>query len=263
LEAELDDQLAHLKIAMEEACQADNLARSENRPAIQKLKLLPEVMAMLNRNTHRDTILDPEVNFLQAIRFFLEPLADGSLPSYNIQRDIFTALCRLPIDTELLLSSELGKIVFFYTKSKKPELNIKRMAERLMGEWSRPILKRTHNYKERHVETRDYDYRYVFASRAVPFFVFLTNVASEPPSSARPPAPPSSLSRSVRPHHNSRSMTLSASASLRLLMLAATVPVSRVCPRRTPLHPRAPSTLLLAAIAIARLALVAMMPSAS
>jgi len=159
LEDELDDIIASLKIRMERACEADNIARGEGQPAIHKLKLLPEVMALLNRNNNQAAVVDPDTNFLQHVKFFLEPLNDGSLPAYNIQRDIFTALVRLPIDKECLLSSGIGKVVLFYTKSKRPELLIKRMAEKLIGEWSRPILKRTHDYRKRHVESRDYDYQ--------------------------------------------------------------------------------------------------------
>ena len=161
LEDELDEHIASLKVRMENACVADNAAREQGRPAVHKLKLLPEVTALLNRSSAQDNLLDPETNFLQSVRFFLEPLNDGSLPGYNIQRDIFTALTRLPIEKEALLSSGIGKVVLFYTRSKRPEVGIKRMAERLLGEWSRPILKRTDDYKKRHVETRDFDYAYV------------------------------------------------------------------------------------------------------
>jgi len=96
LEDELDDIIASLKIRMERACEADNIARGEGQPAIHKLKLLPEVMALLNRNNNQAAVVDPDTNFLQHVKFFLEPLNDGSLPAYNIQRDIFTALVRLP-----------------------------------------------------------------------------------------------------------------------------------------------------------------------
>lgn len=147
---------------MERACQADNSARESGQPALHKLKLLPEVAGILNRNNVQHAVLDPDTNFLQHVKFFLEPLNDGSLPAYNIQRDIFTALTRLNIEKETLLSSGIGKVVLFYTRSKKPEPSIKRMAERLLGEWSRPILKRTDDYKKRHIETREFDYEYVY-----------------------------------------------------------------------------------------------------
>ncbi|KAH7010005.1 transcription factor IWS1 [Ilyonectria destructans] len=159
LEDEIDEQLADLKVQMERACQADNQAREAGQPALHKLKLLPEVTAILNRNNVQHAVLDPDTNFLQHVKFFLEPLNDGSLPAYNIQRDIFMALTRLNVEKETLLSSGIGKVVFFYTRSKKPEPSIKRMAQRLLGEWSRPILKRTDDYKKRHIETREFDYQ--------------------------------------------------------------------------------------------------------
>jgi transcription factor SPN1 len=144
---------------MEKACVADNEAREKGQPAVHKLKLLPQVTALLNRTAIQDSVLDPETNFLQSIKYFLEPLNDGSLPAYNIQRDIFTALAKLPVGKDSLLSSGIGKVVLFYTRSKRPEIGIKRIAERLLGEWSRPILKRTDDYKKRHVETRDFDFK--------------------------------------------------------------------------------------------------------
>ncbi|KAF6810778.1 transcription factor like protein [Colletotrichum sojae] len=158
LEDEIDEQIAALKLAMERACEADNTAREAGQPAVHKLKLLPQVKDLLNRNNVQHAILDPDTNFLQHVKFFLEPLNDGSLPAYNIQREIFQALIRLPIEKEALLSSGIGKVVYFYTRSKKPEPGIKRMAERLLGDWSRPILKRTDDYKKRHIETREFDY---------------------------------------------------------------------------------------------------------
>ncbi|CAK7270126.1 Transcription factor iws1 [Sporothrix epigloea] len=159
LEKMADDEIAALKLLMENACMDDIKARTEGRPAINKLQLLPQVLSVLGRNDIQETILDPETNFLQSVKFFLEPLNDGSLPSYAIQRDIFTCLTQLPIEKDALLSSGIGKVVFFYTLSKRAEPAIKRMAERLVGEWSRPILKKTDDFKKRHIETRDYDYR--------------------------------------------------------------------------------------------------------
>lgn len=158
LEEEIDEQIAVLKVAMEKACVADNDARAKGQPAIQKLKLLPKVTALLTRTAIQDSVLDPDTNFLQSVKYFLEPLSDGSLPAYNIQRDIFNALAKLPIGKDALLSSGIGKVILFYVKSKRPEAGIKRIAQRLMGEWSRPILKRTDDYKKRHIETRDFDF---------------------------------------------------------------------------------------------------------
>ena len=147
---------------------------------------------MLNRNRNQAAIVDPDTNFLQHVKFFLEPLNDGSLPAYQIQREIFDALLRLPIEKDTLMSSGIGKVVLFYTKSKRPELNIKRMAERLLGEWSRPILKRTDDYRKRHVETRDFDYQYVWILFRGGFFFFF-HLSLWFPSPSGPPPPPGTL----------------------------------------------------------------------
>ncbi|KAI4126669.1 MAG: hypothetical protein LQ347_004877, partial [Umbilicaria vellea] len=156
-----DDEIASLRIRMAEAAEADVLARSSNppRPGMHKLRMLPEVTALLNRNSRdiENAIVDPENNLLESVRFFLEPLNDGSLPAYNIQRELFASLAKLPIGKEALVSSGIGKVVLFYTKSKKPELGIKRQAERLLGEWTRPILKRSDDYRKRVLESADYD----------------------------------------------------------------------------------------------------------
>ena len=82
---------------MTEAAKADTDARQAGQPAMQKLQLLPEVIALLGRNTLREQLVDPDTNLLEAVRFFLEPLNDGSLPAYNIQRELFAALAKLPI----------------------------------------------------------------------------------------------------------------------------------------------------------------------
>ncbi|KAI9729253.1 MAG: Transcription factor iws1 [Cirrosporium novae-zelandiae] len=154
-----DAEIEDVRRRMTEAAQADTIARSSKppKPAMHKLKMLPEVVALLNKNTHVDQLVDPETNLLEAVRFFLEPLDDGSLPAYNIQRDLFSALAKLPITKETLVASGIGKVTLFYTKSKRPELGIKRQAERLLGEWTRPILKRSDDYRKRRMVQANYD----------------------------------------------------------------------------------------------------------
>jgi len=137
---------------MTEAAKADTDARQAGQPAMQKLQLLPEVIALLGRNTLREQLVDPDTNLLEAVRFFLEPLNDGSLPAYNIQRELFASLAKLPITKDVLIASGIGKVTLFYTKSNKPELVIKRQAERLLGEWTRPILNRTDDYRKKDIQ---------------------------------------------------------------------------------------------------------------
>lgn len=142
---------------MADAAQADTLAREKGQPAMEKLRMLPQVVALLNRNTLQSALVDPDINLLESVRFFLEPLNDGSLPAYNIQRDLFTCLAKLPITKDALVASGIGKVTHFYTRSPKAEPAIKRQAERLVGDWTRPILKRTDDFRKREVLEADYD----------------------------------------------------------------------------------------------------------
>ena len=156
----LDEEAKNLYQAMQAAAESDNNARINRdnpQPAIHKLKLLPDVVAFLNRNGNEMENAIADNNVLEGVRFFLEPLGDASLPAYNIQRELFAILSRLPISKDTLISSGLGKVVIFYTKSKKVQPEINRQADRLLAEWTRPILKRSDNYRNRALETRAYD----------------------------------------------------------------------------------------------------------
>jgi len=157
LESMADAEIENMRRRMTEAAQADTNARTAGRPAIHKLKMLPEVVGLLNRNTLQNNIVDPDINLLEAVRFFLEPLNDGSLPAFQIQRELFSALQRLPINKDTLVASGIGKVTYFYTKSKFPEPSIKRIAQKLVAEWTRPILKRTDDYRKRELVEANYD----------------------------------------------------------------------------------------------------------
>ncbi|KIW79796.1 hypothetical protein Z517_06411 [Fonsecaea pedrosoi CBS 271.37] len=157
LEQAADAEIEDLRNRMITAAETDGDLVRQGLPASQKLKMLPEVVSLLNRNTYVQSILDPEMNLLEAVRFFLEPLTDGSLPAYNIQRELFAALSKLPMNKETLISSGIGKVILFYRKSKKAEPAIKRQATKLMEDWSRPILGRSDDHTKKVWATATYD----------------------------------------------------------------------------------------------------------
>jgi hypothetical protein len=167
LEQMADQEIEEMRRRMAQAAEADNEGRKRNEPARHKLKLLPEVVSLLNTNRLKETIVDPEVNLLESVRFFLEPLSDGSLPAYDIQKELFASLARLPINKDTLVASGIGKVIMFYIKSKKPELTIKRQAERLFTDWTRPILRRTDDYRKKEFAQADYDPSYVIPLHSI------------------------------------------------------------------------------------------------
>jgi transcription factor SPN1 len=153
-----DDQIEAMRQRMAKACEADAEARAKGQVATHKLRILPEVVELLNRNTIQSQLVDPDTNILEAVRFMLEPADhDAALPNYQIQRDLFAVLRKLPIGKEALKSSGIGKVVLFYTKSVQPQPDIKRQAERLMGDWMRIVMGTDKEHRARPTQTRTYD----------------------------------------------------------------------------------------------------------
>ncbi len=150
-----DERISNLREKMRNAAIADAESNREGQPATHKLQLLNEVKDVLQKHHLADSILDN--NLLEAVRIWLEPLPDASLPSYSIQEELFEALVRLPIKSIHLRESGLGKVVTFYRKSKQPQLKIKRIADKLVADWTRPIMGRSDNYREKVVSSRSYD----------------------------------------------------------------------------------------------------------
>lgn len=152
-----DQEIEDMRNRMTKAAMDDGDLVRQGLPASHKLSMLPQVVALLSRNQYTSAILDPEMNLLEAVRFFLEPLTDGSLPAYNIQRELFGALAKLPMTKEALISSGIGKVIVFYKKSKRAEPAIKRQATKLMEEWSRPLLQRSDDYTKKQFQSVHYD----------------------------------------------------------------------------------------------------------
>ncbi|KAF4596274.1 Transcription factor iws1 [Pleurotus pulmonarius] len=143
-----DDEVARLREAMINAADQDDIAIKEGNPALQKLRLLPEVMDVLRKASLAQSIVDN--NLLQGVRRWLEPLPDRSIPALNIQREFFPLLKKMDyIDSAVLRESGLGKVMIFYTKCKRVQPDIARTAGDLVSTWSRPIIKRSASYRDR------------------------------------------------------------------------------------------------------------------
>ncbi|CAI1781688.1 hypothetical protein SEUBUCD646_0P03960 [Saccharomyces eubayanus] len=162
LEQYLDEKILRLKDEMNIAAQLDIDTLNKRIEtgdtsliAMQKVKLLPKVVSVLSKANLADTILDN--NLLQSVRIWLEPLPDGSLPSFEIQKSLFAALNDLPVKTEHLKESGLGRVVIFYTKSKRVEAQLARLADKLIAEWTRPIIGASDNYRDKRIMQLEFD----------------------------------------------------------------------------------------------------------
>lgn len=162
-----DDKSEAEKTVAEKTVAEKTVAEKSNAKTIaaSKLVLLPKVLHILNRVDLHESLL--ENNILLAIRFWLDPLPDGSLPSYEIQKNLINILVDLNIAnknengsfTKYLKESGIGKLLIFYKKSKRVEVNLKRKVEKLLSDWSRPIIQASDNYKHKRILKKEYDYK--------------------------------------------------------------------------------------------------------
>ncbi|KIJ51089.1 hypothetical protein M422DRAFT_27156, partial [Sphaerobolus stellatus SS14] len=144
-----DEEVSRPREAMIQAAEDDIASNRERLPATAKLRMLPQVMEVLQKQGYLQSIIDN--NLLDGVRRWLEPLPDKSLPALNIQNAFFDVLGKMFIDTNTLKESGLGRIVLFYTKCKRVTASIQRQAVSLVSIWSRPIIKRSASYRDRQI----------------------------------------------------------------------------------------------------------------
>lgn len=144
-----DEKVDNLRLQMLSAAEEDRDCVQNGKPAIHKIRMVDEVRTLLSQQSILSVALDG--NILSPIRQWLEPLPNGTLPAYNVQKLMFEILVKLRPEVEHLRESGIGKIVMFYTKDSRPELHIKREAEKLVREWSRPILGKSDDFRSREV----------------------------------------------------------------------------------------------------------------
>jgi len=148
LDRAADEEVSRLREAMLGAAADDEQANREKLPATAKLRLLHPVLEVLRKTALTQSIIDN--NLLEGVRRWLEPLPDRSLPALDIQREFFPILKKMEfIDSNVLKESKLGRVILFYTKSKRVSAPISRAANELVSAWSRPIIKRSASYRDR------------------------------------------------------------------------------------------------------------------
>ncbi|KAF9073386.1 hypothetical protein BDP27DRAFT_1318814 [Rhodocollybia butyracea] len=156
LDSFADDEVARLRETMNNAAEEDIKANQEKLPALAKLRFLNEAMETLRKASLAQSIIDN--NLLDAVKRWLEPLPDRSLPALNIQRELFITLRKMEfIDSSVLKESGLGPLVLFYTKCVRVTPDVKRVANELVSAWSRPIIKRSASYRDRVVPVNSMD----------------------------------------------------------------------------------------------------------
>ncbi|KAM3615338.1 uncharacterized protein V6R79_000631 [Siganus canaliculatus] len=144
--SDADDVVSAMIVKMNEAAEEDRTLNSNKKPALKKLTLLPTVVTHLKKQDLKETFIDSGV--MSAIKEWISPLPDKSLPALRIREELLRILQELPsVSQETLKHSGIGRAVMFLYKHPKESRSNKDLALKLINEWSRPIFGLTSNYK--------------------------------------------------------------------------------------------------------------------
>ncbi|XP_041920645.1 protein IWS1 homolog [Alosa pseudoharengus] len=144
--SDADDVVSAMITKMTEAAEEDRTLNSQKKPALKKLTLLPTVVMHLKKQDLKETFIDSGV--MSAIKEWISPLPDKSLPALRIREELLRILQELPsVSQETLKHSGIGRAVMFLYKHPKESRGNKNLALKLINEWSRPIFGLSSNYK--------------------------------------------------------------------------------------------------------------------
>ncbi|XP_020908054.1 protein IWS1 homolog A [Exaiptasia diaphana] len=149
-----DDLVVDMVKQMKQAAEDDKILNEAKQAATKKLKLLPLVLTHLNKADLQFTFIDSGI--LNALKDWLSPLPDGSLPHLQIRTGLLKILSSFPaLDTGALKMSGLGKAIMYIYRHPKEIRQNKNIAGKLINEWARPIFGVTSNFKSMSREERE------------------------------------------------------------------------------------------------------------
>ena len=158
---EVLDFLSKMEIAVEE----DARAYAAGKPAVKKLKLLPEVERKLKMVELHEAFL--RHGLLSVLRAWLDLLPDGNLPNLTIRTSLIKLIEQLPVSTDSherkdeLKRSGLGRNILFLSTLEEETPKNRTVCKKLVEKWSRPVYELSSHYGDIHVgrETVDTDER--------------------------------------------------------------------------------------------------------
>ncbi|KAF9599206.1 hypothetical protein IFM89_036251 [Coptis chinensis] len=140
--------MAELELAVEE----DGELNRKSMPAVNKLMKLPLLKQLLSKKQYQLEFLDHGV--LALLKYWLEPLPDGSLPNIAIRTAILEILSDYPVGLEEshrreeLRKSGIGKVIMFLSKYNEESTGNRRLARNLVYKWSRFIFCNSTQYDD-------------------------------------------------------------------------------------------------------------------
>jgi transcription factor SPN1 len=147
---ELEEDAKPFLARMEEAAEEDEDAVRQRRPALQKLKMLDEVVDTLAKRDMHRPLLDNDL--LVISKRWIQPLPNGSLGNVTVRQRLLGSISSMTGENGITASdlkrSEFGKVVMSLYMHKDETPAMKRQLKSLIDQWSRPIFKKSGNMRD-------------------------------------------------------------------------------------------------------------------
>src|SRR5690606_18260183 len=103
-----------------------------------RCELTTQVIAFLQRQSVIQGEMEPSL--LVALRQWIDPLPDNSIPNLRIREVVLRALERMSLDQDMLAMTGIGKPVMFLRRHPQETVPNQRLCDRLVAKWSAPIF---------------------------------------------------------------------------------------------------------------------------
>ena len=123
---------------MDKAYNDDKILYMQELPAVNKLKLLPQMKRMLGVKQMQNTLLDYDL--LSVLKSWVEPISKSALPNLTVRTAVYDLLLTLPCHTEHIKRSGIGKTLVGIVKCKMETAANKQKIREVIEKWSRPIF---------------------------------------------------------------------------------------------------------------------------
>ncbi|OII71331.1 uncharacterized protein cubi_01806 [Cryptosporidium ubiquitum] len=138
-ETEILTEIRQFIQLMKDAANKDEVAYSNGKVAISKLKMVDEVCRKVSMNNLSSYFISEGV--LDILSQWLSPFNDGTLPSLSIRNKILKLISNIPLREEEITSTELGKTLCKLWKNPAETIENRQIIRTLIQRWVRLISK--------------------------------------------------------------------------------------------------------------------------
>jgi len=134
------NDIENLITEMEYAYKEDLESFENQKPALNKLKLLPKVEYYLKRQAHQEMFVDLRYRGLEILTKWLTKLPNGAAPALPLRKKLVEVIHNLPVSEEQIKNCEIGKILFEMRSNPNEDPELRKYLKDLIDKWTRILI---------------------------------------------------------------------------------------------------------------------------